>query len=408
MAVTERELEHELPASPPASPGSVDALEILLVLTRRPRMIGVFITVGLLAGVALAFALKTNFTANATVLPPQQQSSSAALLNQLGSLANLGGANALGLKTPADMYVGMLESRTIADNLIAKFGLQAVYGRKTLQDTRLSLKKHTSIDVGKDGMIEIAVTDHDAKRASDLANGYIEQLDFLTGSLAIGEAAQRRLFFDRQLEGERKALAAAEEDLQTTQQKTGLIQMSGQAQVIIQSIAQLQADIAGREVQLQSVRSFATEQNPDVVRLRNEIAAMRAQLNKMEKDQPRDSQAGDIAIPSGSLPKDSLEYARRLRAVKYHESLFDLMSKQEEAARIDEAKSAPILQIVDHAIPPDKRSGPPRMLIIIGLAVIGWIVGCTVAVSEYMIHRLDQVPDQRAKLLALRAQLRRS
>jgi uncharacterized protein involved in exopolysaccharide biosynthesis len=300
----------------------------------------------------------------------------------------------------------MLASRTIADELIATYGLQKIYQRGTLLETQAYLKRRTSIEVGKDGLIEIAVTDHDPQRASNLANAYIEGLNHLNSSLAISEAAQRRLFFDQQLDTERKALASAEEDLQSTQQKTGLIQINGQAQAIIQSIEELRAELDSREVQLQSLRSFATDQNPKVVRLQSEIGEMRAQLSRMENDQKEQASPGDIAVPTGNLPKDSLEYTRRLRAVKYHESLFELLSKQ-EAAGIDEARSAPIIQVVDRAIPPDKRSGPPRALIILGLSIAGLMIGAGLAFADFALYRLNRLPHQRQKLENLRSELRR-
>ncbi len=408
IETTEREYRQSSSAPAPVGDAPFDALDILVVMARRRRVVLACVLAGAVAGIVLVLLLKPNFTAKATILPPQQQSSTAGLLNQLGSLASLsGGASTLGLKTPADLYAGMLASRTIADELIATYGLQNIYQRGTLLETQAYLKRRTSIEVGKDGLIEIAVTDHDPQRASNLANAYIEGLNHLNSSLAISEAAQRRLFFDQQLDTERKALASAEEDLQSTQQKTGLIQINGQAQAIIQSIEELRAELDSREVQLQSLRSFATDQNPKVVRLQSEIGEMRSQLSRMENDQKEQALPGDIAVPTGNLPKDSLEYTRRLRAVKYHESLFELLSKQEAAARIDEARSAPIIQVVDRAIPPDKRSGPPRALIILGLSIAGLMIGAGLAFADFALYRLNRLPHQRQKLENLRSELRR-
>jgi tyrosine-protein kinase Etk/Wzc len=384
---------------------SVDMLDILLVLARKWRMIAVVTVVALFVGVILSLLLKPNFTATALILPPQQQQSSAsALMGQLGSLAALGGgASALGLKSPADMYVGILQSRTIADAIISQFHLQAIYKRKKMEDTRKELKSHTEFEAAKDGLIHISVTDHDPNRASDIANAYVSELYGMNSNLAITEAAQRRVFFDQQLDGERKALAAAEEDLRATQQRTGLIQLSGQAQVIIQTIAQLRAEIASREVELQAMRTFATDQNPDMTRLAQEIETMRGQLAKLENDQQRQAQPGNIAVPAGRVPEDSLEYARKYREVRYHETLFDLLSRQYEAAKIDEAKSAPIIQVVDHAIPPDKKSGPHGTLISIGLGILGFVLASFWALLEHGFLGMQQAPRYSSKLLALRS-----
>jgi len=389
------------------SENTVDALDILLVLARRRWAIVITTAVFCLFGAILCLVLKPNFTATAIILPPQQQSSSSGLLSQLGSLASLsGGSAALGLKTPADMYVGILESRSIADNLITKFHLQAVYKDKKLQDARKSLKSHTEIEAGKDSLIHISVTDHDAGRASDLANAYVDQLYDINSRLAISEAAQRRVFFDQQLDAEKKALTSAEDDLRETQQKTGLIQLSGQAQVIIQTIAQLRARIASNEVELQSVRLSSTDQNPNVIRLQEEISTMRAQLSKLENDQHRQEQPGDIAVPAGRVPQDSLEYARKYREVKYHETLFDLLSRQYEAARIDEAKSAPIIQVIDHAVPPDKRSGPKRALILAGSFLAGFICSCVWAIFMQGLNAMRGRPETAARLAKVHDVLR--
>jgi tyrosine-protein kinase Etk/Wzc len=246
-------------------------LDILLVLARYRRRIAIVTLVALLLGGAVAFLLlKTTFTATATILPPQeQQSSASAMLGQLGSLASLGGAGGL-LKNPADMYVAMLTSRTVVDRMIDRFHLQALYKAKGIDDARKALKANITTEAAKDGLIHISVQDTDPRRASDLTNGLIEEFYHLTARLAITEAAQRRLFFDQQLEQEKAALASAEEDLKKTQEKTGLIQLSGQAEEIIRDISDLRAQLVSREVQMQAMRAYETDQNPDVTRLQQE------------------------------------------------------------------------------------------------------------------------------------------
>ncbi len=388
--------------------GSVDVLDVLLVLAHRRRLILLVTAAGLFAGVMLALLLKPNFTATAVILPPQQESSTAALLNQLGPLAALGGSSALGLKNPEDMYVGILKSRTIGDNLIGKFNLKHVYHLKKMQDTRKALTSHTSIEANKGGLIEISVTDHDPNRASDIANAYVQQLHSMNSNLAITEAAQRRVFFEQQLNGEKKELENAEDELRATEQKTGLIQLSGQAQMIISSIAQLRAEISSREVELQALRTSSTEQNPDVIRVNEELATMRAQLAKLEDDQHRHVQPGDIAIPAGNVPQESLEYLRKYREVKYHETLFDLLTKQYEAARIDEAKSAPIIQVVDQAIPPDKRSGPSRLLLLVGATFLAFLGVCFYVLVHHGFESMRNAPETAEKFSLLSSALRGS
>jgi uncharacterized protein involved in exopolysaccharide biosynthesis len=386
---------------------SVDVLDIVLVLAKHWRRIAIITLVSFLLGIIVALYLKPVYTGKAIILPPQQQQSSVAALlgSTLGSLASLGGggggASSL-LKSPADMYIGILKSETIADQLISEFHLQQVYRQKTLEDTRRALEKHADFESQKDGLIHISVTDHNAERASGLANGYVDALYRINSTLAITEASQRRLFFSQQIDEEKVALKKAEDELAATQLKTGIIQMNGQAAVIIGTIAQLQARIASNEVMLKGLLTSATEQNPDVQRLHEVIAALQAQLSELQNNQKKLA-PGDIEVPAGRVPEEALEYERKLRDVKFHEAFFELLAKQYEAARIDEAKSAPVIQVVDRAIPPDKKSGPWRALIVLGFGFAGFIGACLCCLAASALARMKQSPEHSVKLQQLRS-----
>jgi uncharacterized protein involved in exopolysaccharide biosynthesis len=382
------------------------ALDILLVLARDRRRIIAVTLIALLVGTLIGFLIKPSFTAVAIILPPQApQSAASVLAGQLGALGALGGGAGSLLKNPADMYVGILQSRTIADHIIAKFHLQSLWKLKKSDDTRKKLDKQAIFEVAKNGLISISVKDHDPQRASDLANAFVDELYYMNSKLAITEASQRRLFFDQQLAEEKSALAAAEDDLRKTQEKTGLITVSGQAEMAIRSIAQTQAQISSRLVELQAMRAYATDRNPDVDTIQREIDALRQQLSKQQDDQKKMA-PGDTQIPAGKVPGGSLEYARKLREVKYHDSLFGLLSRQYEAARIDEAKSAPIIQVVDRAVPPDRKSGPPRLLLMIGSAVLGFCCACLWVYLRAALARMRQIPETSTKLDRLREALR--
>ncbi len=350
--------------------------------------------------------MKPSFTAVAIILPPQTPQSSASLLaGQLSALGAFGGGASSLLRNPADMYVGILQSRTIADHLIAKFQLQSLWKLKRSEDTRKKLAKQAIFEVAKNGLISISVKDHDPRRASDLANAFVDELYAMNSKLAITEASQRRLFFDQRLAEEKSALAAAEDDLRKTQEKTGLITVSGQAEMAIRSIAQTQAQISSRLVELQAMRAYATDENPSVYTIQREIDALRQQLSKQQDDQKKMA-PGDTLVPAGKVPEGSLEYARKLREVKYHDTLFELLSRQYEAARIDEAKSAPIIQVVDRAVPPDRKSGPSRLLLMIGSAVLGFCCACLWVYLRAAIARMRKVPELSIKLDRLREAVR--
>ena len=350
-------------------------IELVQMLVGNRRFLWKMSLAGVLCGVAIAFLMDTVYTATATIMPPQAaQSSLSSLMGQLGSLSALsGGASSL-LKNPADMYVGILQSRTIADAAIEQFHLKEHWHKKTMVAARKAVESHAQFESAKDGLIQISVKEHDPKLASDLANFFVDALYRMNSTLAISEASQRRLFFEKQLDEERGALAKAEDTLKATQQKTGLITVTGQTELAIRNIAQTRAEISARQVELQSLRTYASEDNPDVARVQGEIQTLQGQLSRLEDSQSHLA-PGDTEIATSQIPAGGLEYTRELREVRYHDTLLELLSRQYEAARIDEAKSAPIIQVVDRAVAPDQKSGPPRALIILGCTIVAFLLG---------------------------------
>jgi tyrosine-protein kinase Etk/Wzc len=388
---------------------SFDLFDFLLVLSEFRRTIALSIAISTALGVLVCIFSKPIFTATAIILPPQQGQSLAAMMGQLGALVSLtgmGGSSGGALKTPSDLYIGILESRTIADNVISRFHLQQLYQTRKMEDTRSALKNNSRFLSGKDGLIHISFDDHDPNRASEVANAYVDELYSMNSHLAITEAAQRRAFFDQELADEKSALTVAEDDLKKVAEKTGIIHLGGQAESIIRGLALLRAEIASREVEIDSMRMFATDQNPVAIRAREEINSLRQQLAKLEND-PRNPELSDtVGIPAERMPAISLEYARKFREVKYHEALYELLAKQYEAARIDEAKAAPIIQVVDRAVPPDKKSGPHRLWILLGCGFIGFVVGYVIALISRALHRAAQIPEYAVKLGLIRHGLR--
>lgn len=340
----------------------IDLLDMAIIIVKNKKNIifSVFFVMFVAAGISLLIANK--YTARTQLLPPQSQSSSNALLGQLGALSGLtGGASAL--KNPNDIYIGILNSRTVADKLIERFKLQSIYDVKLKSDARNSLQQATNIVNGKDGLIFIEVTDEDPKLAANLANAYVEELQKLTKMLAVTEASQRRLFFERQLQQAKVALADAEVALKQVQEKTGLIKLNEQAEAIIQAAAAIKAQIASKEVALGAMRIFSTSNNPDYIKIQQELFGLRSQLNKLETG--LNMGKGDISISTSSVPELGLEYTRRVRDVKYQETIFEMLAKQLEISRVDEAKEGSILQVLDGAIVPDKKSKPARSIIVI-------------------------------------------
>jgi tyrosine-protein kinase Etk/Wzc len=343
-----------------------DEIHLLDILTALARQKKILFMVPLVTGVlsiAAAFLIKPTFLSTAVILPPQQQSSGvSAMLGQLGGLAGAAGG-ITGLKNPNDLYVAMLQSRTIADKLISQFDLKTRIDVETLDEARRKLDGMATVVNDKAGTISVLVEDKDPKFAAQIANAFVSELSNLTKGLAITDAAQRRLFFEKQLVAVKDDLANAEIALRKTQESTGLLQLDGQVEGIIRNVAQLEGTIAAKEVQLNAMRSFATNNNPDLMRLQGEIQGYQAQLARLKTG--KSSKDGDLMVPTGKIPEVGVEYIRSLRNVKYQETIFELLSKQYELAKIDEAKESSNIQILDNAVPAEKKSKPKKLIIIL-------------------------------------------
>jgi uncharacterized protein involved in exopolysaccharide biosynthesis len=284
--------------------------------------------------------------------------------------------------------------------MLDRFHLVDLFRVKQRSDARRELEKIVDIDNGaKDGLIRLAVTDGDPRRAAEMANGYIEEFKRLSATIAVTEASQRRLFFEQQLTQAKDNLANAEEDLKKTGQKTGLIQLDSQTRATIELLADLRGQIAAKEVEINAMRSFATGENPDLQMAEQQLAGLRSQEEKMGA---ASEGASNALIPKGSMQEAGIEYIRKLRDVKYFETVFDLLARQYEIAKVDEARQGATVQVVDRAIVPDRRSSPKRTLIVLGAAVLGLFLGVVWAFSREGVRRLSKNPAEQGRLELLR------
>ncbi|MGA7340763.1 MAG: Wzz/FepE/Etk N-terminal domain-containing protein [Terracidiphilus sp.] len=344
---------------------------VIQVALRRRRLIWIASLAIAVLGGLVALLVPNRYTAMVVMMPPQQNgSSSASMLAQLGNLGALASAGGgLSIKNPNDLQVSLLKSQTVEDAMVARYHLQALYHCRYLSTTRKHWERRTSIDNGlKDGLIRLSVTDGDPRRAAELANGWVEEYRRMTASLAVTEASQRRLFFERELEGARGELARAEEDLKETEQRTGVLEIDGQARAMIASAAALRAQVAAKQVEIRGMREFAAGENPDLVRAEQELSGMEGQLASMAVDSERSE--GDISMPKGKITQAGLEYVRALREMKYREAIYDLLTRQYEVARVDEARQGALVQIVDPALVPDRPNSLYRIWIALG-ALLG-------------------------------------
>ena len=400
------EVETGRASSAPATDDELDLLDVMIAIAKHKALVlgAPLIVAGL---VALAtFMMPNIYTATARILPPQQTPSmAAAVLNQLGgALAETPGVT-WGIKNPNDIYVGMLKSRTVADHLIERFKLRRLYHKKTLVATREVLERTTNIIAGRDGLITISVDDENPGRAAALANAYVDELDTLNNSLAITGASQRRLFFEKQLKQAKDELASAETAFTKIQERTGIIKLDAQGNAIIDAVAKLKAQIAAKEVQITSMRSFAAAKNPDLSRTELELSGLRKQLRKLEAS--HSTTDGDVMVPTSRVPQLRLEYIRQARNVKYHEALFELLAKQYEIARLDESRNVSLIQVLDRAVPPDRRSKPKRLLITLVAGTVTGLISILWALLVEFTQRVRRNPHQAPRLEILLGHLLR-
>jgi uncharacterized protein involved in exopolysaccharide biosynthesis len=381
--------------SVPAVPADdeISLLDLALILAENLKLlIFVPLAAGLVA-LGIGFLIPPTYTATARILPPQQQqSTTAALAAQLGALAGLAGASA-GIKSPADQYVALLKSRTVLDAMVQRFKLKELYKAKLTVDARNALEAAMRAAASnKDGMITIEVDDHDPKRAADMANAFVEELRKFTNNLAVTEAGQKRLFFETQLKQSKDNLTKSEIALRGSGVSEATLKTVPQS--ALEAIARLRAQITAQEIRLAAMRTYMTDSNAELRVVLHELAALRTELWKSEQS--------NVAKASG----EGAEYIERFRDFKYHETLFELMAKQYELARLDEAREGVVIQVVDPALPPERKAKPKKAQLAILTTIAAFFVLVLFVFMRQAVRNTAQDNEAAAKLNRLRQLLR--
>jgi uncharacterized protein involved in exopolysaccharide biosynthesis len=293
----------------------------------------------------------------------------------------------------------MLKSRTVADNLIAKFNLKNVYDTDSQEKARKKLEDETTISAGKDGLITIEVENKDKKLVAKIANSYVDQLFALTKVLAVTEASQRRVFFERQLELAKNNLAEAEMSLKSALDTHGVISVDTESRAILETVGRLRAQISAKEIELSSMRAFLTENNPSYRKTEEELSSLRAELSKLENGRPQQS-------VNGESNQAGLKNIKLLRDVKYNQMLYELLAKQYEVARLDEAKEPSIIQVLDPAVDPERKSKPKRALLVLISTLFAVLAGIALAFLSEAKQRALLRSDGRDQWNELKSHLR--
>jgi capsule polysaccharide export protein KpsE/RkpR len=369
----------------------VGMLDLALPLVQHWKLLVVAPLVTGLVALGIAFLLPKTYLSTIVFVPPQQQqSAAAAAISQLGALSGLAGA-AAGVKTPADQYLALLQSATVADRLIDQFDLMKVYDVEYRFQARKALAGHVRMTLGKkDGLITIEVEDESAQRAADMASGYVEELRLLTSKLALTEAQQRRVLFETQLKQTRDQLTKAQQVLQSSGYTQEAIRADAKASA--EGYARLRAEATAAELRLQALRRGLSDTTPEVQQALSAVGGLRAQLARL-------AETTDL---SGAT-----DYVSKFREFKYQETLFELLARQYELARVDESREGALVQVVDEAKPAEHKHRPQRALIAAAATLASLILVAGFLLARQAWRNASRRPETATKIASLRSAWRR-
>lgn len=336
---------------------------------------------GLLASTLLAFLLAPRYESTARLMPPDNNSNSglamaAAVMSGggTGDASGVGGlagiaTDLLGLKSTSEQFVGILKSRTVQDKLIEQFNLQKLYSDRRMEDARRDLTKHTDLSVDrKSQIVSITVTDKSPQRAAAMSQEYVEQLNRLVAELSTSSARRERIFLEGRLQSVSQELEVAEKDFSEFASKNTALDVKEQGKAMLQAAATLQGQLIAAQSQYEGLRQIYTDNNARVITLKARIDELQRQLQKLggKGESTTDASAGstDSIYPSiRKLPLLGVTYADLYRKAKIQEIVLEALTKEYEMARVQEVKEIPTVKVLDAAQIPDKKSFPPRLLI---------------------------------------------
>jgi uncharacterized protein involved in exopolysaccharide biosynthesis len=395
------ELDVPVAPGPEETPqGAENVLVRLQLIWQRRRMLARAVFYGFLASTLVAFTIPARYESTARLMPPDSSQSgglamAAAALS--GGSSGLGGiaSDFLGLKSTSDVFVGILTSRTVQDKLIQQFGLKKLYWDRRMEDARKDLAKHTDISVDrKSQIISITVTDHDPKRAAAMAEAYVAELNRLVAELSTSSARRERIFLEERLQSVSKELEAAEKEFSQFASKNTAIDVKEQGKAMVEAAATLQGQLIAAESELQGLKQIYTDNNVRVRSVKARIDELQHQLEKLggkgESATSISGQPGDSMYPSiRKLPLLGVTFADLYRRTKIQEAVLETLTKEYELAKVQEVKEIPTVKVLDVANIPDKKSFPPRSLIIFLGTVLVFTWAVTWVFGNTMWHETD-------------------
>jgi uncharacterized protein involved in exopolysaccharide biosynthesis len=388
-----------------ADDDEIDLLDLLIVLAKHKVLIFFMTFLFGVASIAYVLLATPIYRASTRILPPMaaKQSQAMSMMSQVPGFAAGFAADALGIKAPGDLVVGIINSRTIKDKLIDRFDLQARYETETRDTTREALANNTSATTDtKTGLVVLSTMDKDPEFAATLANAYVKDLQDFLQEIAISDAAQQRLFLEEQVKETHVKLLQAENELAEYQKKTGILNASRQASSLMSAIATFRARISAKEVELEALRTYASPNNPKVQQLQAEIQGLKEQTAKL---QAQATEGSDQSFNLSELPDAGMEYLRKMRDQKFYETLYGLLLRQFEQAKMAEARDPAIIQVIDEAVPPELKAKPQRKKIVILATVLGFFLSVFFAFVMEFFAKASQDSERKEKLDKLRTLL---
>jgi len=367
----------------------IDLWDLFFVLLKRAKIIIGITLFGLLLGFLKAFLTPPIYRAEVTILPPQTPSQKLPFVVPTEIAIQLGVPSL----TPSNVFLGLPTTRVVLDNLIRSFNLLEVYGVKSFEDAREILKKRIKPTMDqKTGLLTISVEDRNPQRAAQMANKCVEEMEKLLENVAVTEASQRRKFLERELEKAKVALIAAEEELRKFMKTTKILEVSKQSEATIGLLAEFQGKIAAKEAELRALKTVLGEGHPRVLQVKNEIQALRAQYDTLEK-----KSSGGALIPVEKAAEKGVEYIEKMREFKYREALYEMLLKLFEQAKLEESREI-LIQVIDPAVPPEKKAKPKRFLIISISTFLGLFIGILCAFLLEAFEKARKDPSRAEKM----------
>lgn len=375
---------------------TIDIIGYYNILLSNRRLIGIFVTAVFAISVAVSLFLPKVYAATASVFPPQQENmlNPGAVISSQTPAGFGGAAGFLGIKSPADLWVGILRSATVQDAILKRFDLKERYRAVTVDGARRSLSSRVTITKNKEEIVSITFEDKDPDTAARIANAFVEELDSVNKNVAMTSGKRMRVFVEKRIELAKTDLKKSEDALKSFQEKNKAFSLDVQAKAIIESIGALKGMLVAKEVELETLLSYATSTNPKVELIRSEIRALKDKLKRLEKGGyglPMDSAEKNVFIPTDRIPAVLTQYLRLLRDVKAQETLYQLLSQQYEMAMIQEAKDSPTVQVLDKATVPELPVRPKRVfIVVVSTAVSFFLIGFFIIAREYINSQQKQ------------------